>query len=230
VTDLLHARTLALVTDPELVPGMDDLAGRVMAAVRGGVDLVQVRARTLGAEKREELATLLVGAVGNSARVVVNGDPALAKSAGADGVHLPESGEWASISAARSLLGPTALVGKSVHSVSAAVQAEAEGADYIFFGTVFPSRSHPGGPTSGTAGVAGAVDAVSIPVIGIGGITAQNCGSVITAGAAGVAVISAIIGRYDSYRAARMLRRAMAGGESHPGGAGTGGAGGAAGR
>lgn len=219
MTALLHAQTLALVTDPGLIPDRDELTERVRAAVRGGVDLVQVRAKTLSTQEQNVLASMLVSAVGVYARVVVNGSPEVAKTSGADGVHLPEGGVGASISRARSVLGPGALIGKSVHSVKAARAAEAEGADYIFFGTVFPSRSHPGGPSSGTAGVAGAAEAVSIPVIGIGGITAQNCKSVIDAGAAGIAVISAIIGEYDSYRATRALHRAMTGGESHTAGA-----------
>ncbi|MCH8911619.1 MAG: thiamine phosphate synthase [Chloroflexi bacterium] len=215
MTALLHAQTLALVTDLELIPGWDELTERVRAAVRGGVDLVQVRAKTLSTQEQKELASLLVSVVGVHARVVVNGDPEVAKTSGADGVHLPESGAGSSISRARALLGPDALIGKSVHSVQAAVAAASEGADYIIFGTVFPTRSHAGGPASGTAGVAGAANAVSVPVIGIGGITAQNCKSVIDAGAAGVAVIGAIIGEYDSYRATRALHSAMTGGKSH---------------
>ena len=204
-----------LVTDLEVIPDWDELAERVGAAVRGGVDVVQVRAKTLGMQEQTELASLLVSVVGVHARVVVNGDPGVAKLSGAGGIHLPEDSDSSSIFEARALLGPDALVGKSVHSVQAATTAEDEGADYLIFGTVFPTRSHAGGPASGTAGVSAVANAVSVPVIGIGGITARNCKSVIDTGAAGVAVISAILGEYDSYRATRMLRTAMAGGESH---------------
>ena len=212
---LLHARTLALVTDLDLIPDWDELARRVGAAVRGGVGLVQVRAKALDPQKQSRLASLIVSVVGARAQVVVNGDPEMARSSGAAGVHLPEISAGAAVSEARSQLGPDALVGRSVHSSTAAVQAEADGADYIFFGTVFPSRSHPGGPTSGVEGIAATVNAVSVPVIGIGGITAANCRSVIDAGAVGVAAIGAIIGEYDSYRATRALHGAMAGGRSH---------------
>ena len=214
---LLHSQTLAVVTDLGVIPDWDELAVRVVAAVRGGADLVQVRAKNLDRRVRSELASQLVVAVGGRARVVVNGDPEVAKASGADGVHLPEFGDGASISQARSLLGPDVLIGKSVHSRGAAVAAESEGADYLFFGTVFPSRSHPGATASGVAGAAAAAGAVSIPVIGIGGITARNCKSVIDAGASGVAVIGAILGERDSYRAARALRNAMADGIPHAG-------------
>jgi hypothetical protein len=73
------------------------------------------------------------------------------------------------------------------------------GADYVFFGTVLPSRSHPRRPTSGIAGVAAVASAVSNPVISIGGIVTKNCKSVIDTGAVGVVVIGAIIGEDDSY-------------------------------
>jgi len=200
---------LGLVTDIDLVPDQEELVDRIMAAVHGGVDLVQVRARSLSAEDLNKFASRVVNEVGRAARVVVNGDPEIAKSSGADGVHLPENG--VAISKARSILGLNAMIGKSVHSTEAAVRAEKEGADYIFFGTVFPSRSHPGGTNSGVSGVAEVSLAVSIPVIGIGGITSRNSKSVINSGAAGVAVIGAIIGERDSYRAARAIRISMAG-------------------
>ncbi len=201
-------RTLALVTDLDLVADWDDLVKRVHAAVRGGVDLVQVRAKQLSTNELADLTARLIDTVQHSAQVVVNGDPAAAVLAGADGLHLPENGM--SVEKARQNLKYDAVIGKSVHSTDAAVAAESDGADYVFFGTVFPSRSHPGGATSGLAGVEEAASSVSIPVIAIGGITSQNCRSVIDAGAGGVGVISAIIGAYDSYRAARELKRALA--------------------
>lgn len=216
MTPSLRPTTLALVTDLALVPDWGELTNRVVAAVRGGVNLVQVRAKSLSHLEQEKLASMLVQVIGSSARVVVNGDPEIALSSGASGVHLPENSKI-EISKARTILGPNTLIGRSVHSVKAAVQAEIDGADYVFFGTVFPSRSHPGGPTSGIAGITEATDAVSIPVVGIGGITAQNCKGVIDAGATGVAVIGAILGAYDSYRAARAIKSALAGGKSHAG-------------
>ena len=72
---------------------------------------------------------------------------------------------------------------EAVRASGLAPAAETEGADYLFFGTGFPSRSHPDAQASGVAGVAAAAGAVSIPVIGIGGITTRNCKGVIDAGA-----------------------------------------------
>ena len=67
-------RTLALVTDLDLVADWDDLVKRVHAAVRGGVDLVQVRAKQLSTNEVADLTARLIDTVQHSAQVVVNGD------------------------------------------------------------------------------------------------------------------------------------------------------------
>jgi thiamine-phosphate diphosphorylase len=130
-----------------------------------------------------------------------------AASVDAEGVHLPESLAHEVEPIRDKWLG--ALISRSVHSLEAAVQAERDGADMLILGTVFPSPSHPGGPTIGLDGVRAVCDAVSIPVIGIGGITAQNAGDVIRAGASGIAVISAIFDADDPREAAAELRAAI---------------------
>lgn len=124
-------------------------------------------------------------AAGN-ARVVINGID-----------HLPENV-------------PGRALGRSVHSVDAAVRAEQEGCEYVVAGSVFPTASHPGGPTGGLQLVRDVAAAVRIPVIAIGGINAANARSCIDAGASGVAVISAIFDADDPKRAAEELWRAIA--------------------
>ena len=93
--------------------------------------------------------------------------------------------------------------------MEAALDAEQRGADMLVLGTVFASKSHPGGPTIGLDGVRAVCAAVRVPVIGIGGITAQNAGEVMSAGAAGVGVISAIFDAPDPQAAASELRAAI---------------------
>jgi thiamine-phosphate pyrophosphorylase len=101
------------------------------------------------------------------------------------------------------------LIGRSVHDLAAARRAEAEGVDYLLLGTIYPSRSHPGGRTGGPVLVSAVCGAVDRPVIAIGGITAENAGEVMRAGAAGVAVISAILGADDPEAAAAALARVV---------------------
>jgi thiamine-phosphate diphosphorylase len=127
-------------------------------------------------------------------------------------IHLPERGfTTAEHTDVMSSLrerpnGDHIVISRSVHGLDAATNAERDGADMLVLGTVFPSASHPGGPTIGLEGVREVCAAVTIPVIGIGGITAQNAGDVIRAGASGVAVISAIFDAPDARAAAAELR------------------------
>ncbi len=110
---------------------------------------------------------------------------------------------------ARRRAGRNVWISRSVHNVEAAVRAERDGADMLVLGTVFPSPSHPGGPSIGVEGVRAVCDAVRIPVIGIGGITAENAADVMRAGASGVAVIGAIFDAADPRAAAAELRAAI---------------------
>jgi thiamine-phosphate pyrophosphorylase len=101
------------------------------------------------------------------------------------------------------------IFSRAAHSIEAARRAEAEGVDFVVIGTIFPSRSHPGGTTGGPGLVARVSATVRVPVIAIGGITEENAGAVIDAGAAGVAVISAILAAEDPRAAAAALRDAI---------------------
>ena len=64
---------------------------------------------------------------------------------------------------ARRLLGGGRLLGVSVHSESEAVEATRSGADYLFFGPLFETPSHPGAAASGVAGLAAAAVGASVP-------------------------------------------------------------------
>jgi thiamine-phosphate diphosphorylase len=110
----------------------------------------------------------------------------VAVAAGAAGVNLPEKD--ISVAGARSLLGER-LVGRSVHSLDTALQAESDGADFVIFGPVWASASHPASSPSGIAALAEVARALRIPVLAIGGLTAERVAEVHAAGAAGYAAI-----------------------------------------
>jgi thiamine-phosphate pyrophosphorylase len=101
------------------------------------------------------------------------------------------------------------LIGRSVHDRKEALAAAAAGADYITFGHVFPTTSHPGLPPHGLTELADIVNAVDVPVIAIGGITVDNLSVVLATGCAGIAVISAILAQPDPRDAAARLRAAL---------------------
>ena len=206
----LPDRILCLVTDG--APGslrqrLAGLAGPVEAAVRGGVNMVQVRERHLPAGDLVTLATELRRIVAGRALLIVNDRVEAAVAASADGVQLGEGAM--PVSGARAVAGGALLIGRSVHSTHAALEAEAQGADFLVLGTVFPSRSHPGAPAGGVELVREVTAAVGLPVVGIGGIAPETAGAVIEAGGSGVAVISAILGDADPERAAGELWSAV---------------------
>jgi thiamine-phosphate pyrophosphorylase len=101
-------------------------------------------------------------------------------------VNLPESD--IAVEAARSLLGER-LVGRSIHSLDAALRAQGEGADFVIFGPVWASASHPESPPVGIGALAEVAHALEIPVLAIGGVTEERIAECHDAGAAGYAAI-----------------------------------------
>ncbi|HSS93628.1 MAG TPA: thiamine phosphate synthase, partial [Candidatus Dormibacteraeota bacterium] len=118
--------------------------------------------------------------------VVISSRCDIALSAGAAGVNLPEHD--IAVADARSLLGKL-LVGRSVHSLAGALRAENEGADYVIFGPVWASASHPVTEPAGIAALVEVARAVRIPVLAIGGVTESRLSECLAAGAAGYAAI-----------------------------------------
>jgi thiamine-phosphate pyrophosphorylase len=131
----------------------------------------------------------------------------VALAAGADGVHL--AAQSLPVSEAGLLAQGKLLIGRSVHSLEDAVQAAKAGADYVTFGHVFPTNTHPGLPPRGLHQLEEIVHKVEVPVLAIGGITTDNLDEVLATGCAGVAVISAILSASDPCQAARNLRLAL---------------------
>jgi thiamine-phosphate diphosphorylase len=147
--------------------------------------IVQLRApglstRALEREAKELAASALVP-------VVISSRCDVALASGAAGVNLPESD--ISVADARLVLGRR-LIGRSIHSIAGAQQAERDGADFVIFGPVWESASHPGAPPTGLAALELLARAVKIPVLAIGGVTEERIAEVHAAGAAGYAAIA----------------------------------------
>jgi thiamine-phosphate pyrophosphorylase len=123
-------------------------------------------------------------------RIFVNDRVDVAAALGLD-AHLKETS--LPTRAARALLPPPALLGRSVHAVSSAAIAADEGADYLLFGPIFdtPSKRAFGTP-QGLDALRRVAAAVPVPVVAVGGIDARLAGECIAAGAAGIAVIRAV--------------------------------------
>lgn len=197
---LRNARLL-LVTDPR--PG---LALRVAAAVRGGVDIVQLRDKHAS---REELLPLAVElkeiCERERALFTVNDDAEFALLSGAAGIHLGQ--EDGPLASARELLGSDAIVGRSVGTVEEALEAVREGADYLGVGTVYSTPTKPEEKAEGPA-LLQEIARLGLPVpwFAIGGVTFETARKVAEAGAPGFAVVRAVLDAEDPSEAARELR------------------------
>ncbi len=155
-----------------------------------GASVIQLREKSRSTSEVLEIADALRNLIRRCV-FIVNDRADIAYATGADGVHLGQ--DDLPIEAARTLLGPNAIIGVSTGTVEEAVQAERSGSQYIGFGHMFPTRSKE--KTSlprTTEELRAVIAAVSIPVIAIGGITSVNMGGIINNGLGGIAVISAI--------------------------------------
>ncbi|MBP2291262.1 thiamine phosphate synthase [Azospirillum rugosum] len=200
MTTLPTPPLLAITDRAQAALPLPELAERLFAA---GLRWLSLREKDLPREEQRDLARALVerarpwGAV-----VTVHGDPALAREAGAAGVHLADGGDPAE---ARRLLGPGALIGLSAHGTDGLRRAAEGGADYATLSPVFPSASKPGyGPVLGLDGLRLLAQAAPVPVLALGGVGVDAAGACRDAGAAGVAVMGEMMRDPDSV--ARFLK------------------------
>lgn len=156
-----------------------------LRAAELGATVIQLRDPEASVRRLEQEARRLVAA--SRLPVLVSSRCDLALAVEAAGVHLPEGD--LPVAAARRLLPRPRLVGRSVHSLAAALEAEAEGADYVIFGPVFETPSHPGRPPAGLEALRLVAGTVRIPVLAIGGVDAARAEDCLRAGAAGFAAI-----------------------------------------
>ena len=180
----------------------------IAAALRGGVDIVQLRMKDA-----EDEAVLRVARVfrdlcaEHGALFIVNDRPDLAAMTGADGVHVGQ--DDMAVAEARSTVGRDALVGLSTHSEVQIEAAADAGVDYIGVGPVHATPTKPGRPAVGLHLVSYAAAHAALPFFAIGGIDQDNVGAVRDAGARRIAVVRAIAQAEDVRAAAQDLRAAM---------------------
>ncbi len=179
------------------------------AALRGGVDIVQLRCKQssdeqiLAAAARFRRVSSQHGAL-----FILNDRPELVIAAEADGVHLGQ--DDAPVAEARGLVGSERLIGLSTHTPRQL--DEARGVDYVGVGPVYPTPTKPGRAAVGLELVRYAAARAASPFFAIGGIDSDSAPAVAEAGAQRVAVVRALTESADPESAARELRTRIASG------------------
>lgn len=179
------------------------LLSQVRAALSGGARMVQYRSKSMDAALQHEQASeLLELCHAFEVPLIVNDSLRLADLSGADGVHLGR--DDGSLRQARIVLGSEKVIGVSCYdNLELAMQAEAEGADYVAFGSFFPSTTKPGAVTAPLSLLNEAKTHLSVPVVAIGGINLENAASLIAAGADSIALITGLFDAPDIQIAAQ---------------------------
>jgi thiamine-phosphate pyrophosphorylase len=179
----------------------EEATGSLLA---GGAHLLQLRAKGKDLATIERVARRLLPLC-RAAGVpfILNDFPALAAALDADGVHIGQ--DDGPLAAAREIVGPGKLIGRSTHSLGQARAAFAEGFDYIGFGPLFPTPTKAGRPAIGLEEIAVMEREVGsqIPAFCIGGITRQTLPQVLAAGARRVVIVSDLLTSSDVQAATR---------------------------
>lgn len=203
------AARLYLCTDARQTQG--DFDAFVAAAYAGGVDIVQLRDKTLEAVRELELLEILSRRAREAGALFsVNDRADLAQLAGADVLHVGQ-GDLPPAAARR--ISPHALIGRSTHNAQqlAAARDDAD-VDYFCTGPLWATPTKPGRPGVGLDIVRAAAEGPQRkPWFAIGGIDESTLGEVLDAGATRVVVVRAITGADDPEAAARRLRDRLPG-------------------
>jgi thiamine-phosphate pyrophosphorylase len=194
---------LYVILDQEVL-GERDQGEVAHQAMSGGAKAIQLRDKHR--ERRDVLATALklkevcsqFGAL-----LIINDYLDIALASDADGLHLGQSD--LPLPVARHLLPLDKLLGCSTTSLQEALQAQAEGADYIAVGSIYTTSSKADAVVVGLETLRQIKAAISLPIVAIGGINEGNAAQVIEAGADSVAVIGAVLGTANAEQAARQL-------------------------
>jgi thiamine-phosphate pyrophosphorylase len=174
-------------------------------ALRGGVDIVQLRDKALDDDALVAAAEPFRAACAeHGALFVLNDRPDLVEACGADGVHVGRSDM--PVAQARSLVGPDRLLGLSVSTREEL--GDVGGADYVGV-TAFTTPTKEDAVAGGLELLRAAAASLTVPWFAIGGIDLANADEVVAAGAPGVAVVRAIKDADDPEAAARALRAVL---------------------
>ncbi len=199
-------RGLYAIVDNTPAPHLShrEIAGRLL---KGGAGILQLRMKGVARSVVREVAEEIVRLKGQHPFLfIINDHLEIVSEVNADGYHGGEKDPG--IEEARRQLGPDKIIGHSTHSLEEGLLAQRQGANYIAFGAIFPTKAKgPEHPVVGVERLRHQVAALSIPVVAIGGIGRNNIKEVLATGVASVAMISALVGAADITGETKFLRR-----------------------
>jgi thiamine-phosphate pyrophosphorylase len=186
----------------------DDLAAFLPAALRGGVDVVQLREKDLEDDVRIADAKLMIPICRTfDVPFIMNDSPELAAAVGADGVHVGQ--EDVGVSRCRELLGPDAIVGLSTHSTLEFDEALDQSATYFSAGPIVATPTKPGRSGTGVNYAVASQARSDRPVFVTGGVNAENVAELVVAGLRHFVVVRALTESSDPEKSARRIREAL---------------------
>lgn len=198
----LSDKKLYLVTNSDNFGSDDEFLDAIASALEGGVDILQLREKTMPANRILELGKKIKQlCLQYGTLFIVNDRIDIAALLEADGVHLGQ--DDLSVADARAILGDNCIVGVSTHAPAQAQKAVEDGADYIGMGPVFATPTKEGRIPVGLEYVKWVSENIDIPAFGIGGIDTENIDKVLSAGAKRIAVVRAIINAQSPQKEAK---------------------------
>ena len=189
--NLIKKWKLYCIIDPSVIKGRDPVK-TVNFLSKNGVKAVQLRYKHVPTYEIVRMAKKIARNAKKRDKIalMINDRPDAVLASCASGVHLGE-GDM-SVQAAKALLGPGFIVGKTVHSIREAKIAKKEKPDYIGVGAIFPTPLKKNLKSKGVSSIRKVKIASGLPTLTIGGINKQNCRKVMESGADGVCVMRAV--------------------------------------
>lgn len=193
--------TLYLVTDRDVLKGRD-LCEAIEQSIKGGVTLVQLREKDISSLDFYNLAVSVKKITDKyNVPLIINDRIDIALAVDAAGVHVGQSDIPANV--ARKIIGEDKILGISAATLEEAKLAEAEGADYLGIGAVFPTDTKKDARSVSIELLGEIKKSLTVPVVGIGGISQNNAELLKESKIDGIAVVSAILGKEDIEQAAK---------------------------
>jgi thiamine-phosphate pyrophosphorylase len=188
---------------------VDDVATVTAQLVRGGVDILQLRAKEHSKVEIVRCAQAMLPLTkAGGIPLIINDYPDLLREVDADGCHVGQ--EDFSVAEARDLAGRVCIVGRSTHSTEQARAAQRERADYIGFGPLFPTATKPSAKEIGLSEIRTLHEQVQLPIFVIGGVKLRNLGEIIHAGARRVCMVSDLLLATDVEKQTAEAKRKVA--------------------